>query len=102
MKKSIEKTEKNRENIVDKAAFNMYYIQARFKSPMVSGRARGDLENDTGSDIRRNPDGRTTVNSNESETPEGLKGPEGFKRKEIRGIKHKSLILAQDERWRRA
>ena len=56
MKKSIEKTEKNRENIVDKAAINMYYIQARFESPMVSGRARGDLENDTGSDIRGDPD----------------------------------------------
>ena len=52
--------------------------------------------------IQKSKERRTTVNSNESETPEGLKRPEGFKRKEIRGIKHKSLILAQDERWRRA
>ena len=86
MKKSIEKIEKNRENIVDKAAINMYYIQARFESPKVSGRARGDLENDTGSDIRRNPDGRTTVNSNESETPEGPKGPEGLSGRDSAGL----------------
>ena len=71
---------------VDKPSDLRYYIQARFKSPMVSGRARGDLENDTGSDIRRNPDGRTTVNSNESETPEGLKGPEGFSGKKSAGL----------------
>ncbi len=79
-------------------------IHKRSSEAPLGGRneGRGDLENDTGSDIRRNPDERTTVNSNESETPEGPGGLEGFKRKEIRGIKHKSLILAQDERWRRA
>ncbi len=84
-----EKTRKRIKNIkisVDKPSDLRYYIQARFKSPMVSGRARGDLENDTGSDIRGDPDGRTTVNSNESETPEGPKGPEGFSGKKSAGL----------------
>ena len=92
-KKRIKKSGKTLKKGVDREREAWYYYQALCERG-PRGRLEGsgeNLENDT---ERRE---RTTVNSEMSFDLGGL----GNQNTRLR-IKHKSLILAQDERWRRA
>ena len=78
---------KKNKKLLDKGDMVWYYSQARLRE--TAGRGEANLENDT-EKKRANIKERLA------------KIPKSETSKDVNRIKRKSLILAQDERWRRA